>query len=154
MEGEPTAFADSSRGWGLVLTIGRAKFLAKEAMDAKGVGDVVTVAEEPGEVMWDGPSGEGGDMYKSFIGTKGGDGVRGAGGWPSESAHASRAAFSSTLTKGSNSFNGVVDDVCDCRPLVTSSGTAGSDIVGIKDPELWSSKEDIYLRTQKKTGGS
>ena len=44
-------------------------------------------------------------MYKSFMGSTGGDGVRGGGGgWPSESAHASRAAFSSMLTKGSNSF--------------------------------------------------
>ena len=50
-EGGATTFADSSSDCGLVFTIGRAKFLAKEAMDAKGVGDVIAVAEGPGEAM-------------------------------------------------------------------------------------------------------
>jgi hypothetical protein len=89
----------------LTRGIGRVKFLAKDAKDAKGVADVMAVAEGPGEERRDEPSGETGvGMCKSFIGGKGGDGVRGGGGgWPSESAHASRAAFSSTLSKGSNS---------------------------------------------------
>ena len=51
--------------------------LAKVANEEKGVGDVIGVADGPGDVIW-GPSGVvGEEMYKSFIGGGGGEGVRG-----------------------------------------------------------------------------
>ena len=72
--------ADPSNGCGIDLTSGRAMLLAKVANEANGVGDVIWVVDAPGDVIW-GPSGViGEEMYKSFIGGRGGEGVLGGGG--------------------------------------------------------------------------
>ena len=56
-----------------------------------------------------------------------GEGVRGGGGWPSEDSHASFAAFSTELAKGSNSLR---------TSLGTGAGTTG-------EPVAWLELENI-----------
>lgn len=105
--GDGTALADASIDCGRERASGRAKLLANEAKEGNGEdGEVIgTGAGVVGtESIGFGPGLVGDETYMSFTGGWGGDGVRGGGGWPSEAPHASRAARSSSLTKGSNSL--------------------------------------------------
>jgi hypothetical protein len=100
---ESVALAVTSIDGGRDRPKGIENVFARAANDGKGDDDVIAVADgTEAAVSGDGVSGGvGGEMWRSFDGGRGG-GVSGGGGWPSEVSHASRAAFSSWLTRGSN----------------------------------------------------
>jgi len=102
VDGDGTALADPSSDCGRVRR-GSAKLLANAAKDGNEDGDVIAAADGAAAASEVRPGVVGDVVYCSFNGSCGGEGVRGGGGWLSDVSQASRAAFSSKLTKGSNS---------------------------------------------------
>jgi len=110
--GEGTALAVASSDCGRERS-GKANDLAKAVKEGNVEGEVTRFGEVVASFALTAGAGvvaEGEETTRSFRGgagggVDGGDGVFCGGGCPSDVSHASRAAFSSSLARGSNSFN-------------------------------------------------